>query len=132
MSFSLSRVSSARVAVFLTCVLTLAAAGGCVQRSAGAYEQRMRSFPGVAVTRTQAGGFSMRILSGLVGAGQPLYIIDNERVTVEPSRGIDWLQLEDIVRVKVLKGPVETNVFGQSGVNGVILITTKQAMRARK
>ena len=74
----------------------------------------------------------MRILSGLVGAGQPLYIIDDTRVTVEPSRGIDWLQLEDIVRVKVLKDPVETTVFGQSGINGVILITTKQAMRARK
>ena len=54
------------------------------------------------------------------------------RVTVEPTRGIDWFQPEDIVRIKVLKEPFETNVFGPSGVNGVILITTKQAMRPRK
>ncbi|MBA3341941.1 MAG: TonB-dependent receptor plug domain-containing protein [Gemmatimonadaceae bacterium] len=83
-------------------------------------------------TRTPTGGFSMRILSGLVGEGQPLYIIDDSPVPVEPSRGIDWFQPEDILRIKVLKDPVETAAYGPPGVNGVILITTKQGVRPRK
>lgn len=74
----------------------------------------------------------MRILSGLVGGAQPLYIIDESPVTIDPSRGIDWFEPEDIVRVRVLKDPAETAVYGPNGVNGVILITTKQGMRPRK
>ena len=74
----------------------------------------------------------MRILSGLVGGTQPLYVIDDSPVTIDPSRGIDWFEPEDIVRVRVLKDPAETAVYGPNGVNGVILITTKQGMRPRK
>ena len=74
----------------------------------------------------------MRILSGLGAGGQPLYIIDDSPATVDPSRGIDWFEPEDIVRIRVLKDPAETAVYGPNGVNGVILITTKQGMRPRK
>lgn len=74
----------------------------------------------------------MRIVSGLVGDGQPLYVIDDTAMPVDPSRGIDWLKPEDIVQIKVLKDPAETTVYGPPGVNGVILITTKQGMRLRK
>jgi TonB-dependent SusC/RagA subfamily outer membrane receptor len=83
------------------------------------------------MTRTPTGGFHFRILSRLVSQGQPLYIVDGNRVTVEPSRGIDWFQPEDIIRITVLKDPSETTVYGPSGVNGVILITTKQSLKAR-
>jgi len=74
----------------------------------------------------------MRVLSGLVGNGQPLYIIDDSPATVDPSRGIDWFELEDILRIAVLKDPAETAVYGPGGVNGVILITTKQGARPRR
>lgn len=74
----------------------------------------------------------MRIVSALVGNGQPLYIVDDKPVRVDPINGIDWFQPEDILRVAVLKSPSETTVYGPSGVNGVILITTKQSMRARR
>jgi TonB-dependent SusC/RagA subfamily outer membrane receptor len=74
----------------------------------------------------------MRILSGLVAAGEPLYIIDDVRAVVEPSRGIDWFKPEDIVRIRVLKNPSETTVYGPAGANGVILITTKEGMRRHK
>ncbi len=73
----------------------------------------------------------MRILSGLVGDGQPLYIIDDTPMPVEPSRGIDGFKPEDIVRIKALKDPAETSVYGPRGVNGVILITTKEGLRLR-
>ncbi len=74
----------------------------------------------------------MRIISGLVGDGQPLYIIDDAPVPVEPSRGIDWFKPEDIVHIRALKDPAETTVYGPLGVNGVILITARQGARPAK
>lgn len=43
--------------------------------------------------------------------------------------GIDWFEPEDIVEIKVLKLPHELVEYGPSGVNGVIVITTKLALR---
>lgn len=132
MSLSSTHVSSARVVRVVACSLVLVALGGCVTRSPSVNErQGPRAFPGVQLTPTPTGGFSMRILSGMVGNGQPLYIVDGKRVMVEPSRGIDWFQPQDILRIQILKDPSETTVYGQEGVNGVILITTKQSMRRR-
>lgn len=139
MSLTSSRVASARVAGILTFGLVFVALGACVPRSpvgdppspAGRV-QSVRNFPGVTVTRTPSGGFRMRVVSGLVGEGDPLYVIDDTTIPVEPSRGIDWFQPEDIVRITVLKDPAETTVYGPAGINGVILITTRQGMRTKK
>jgi TonB-dependent SusC/RagA subfamily outer membrane receptor len=90
-----------------------------------------RPFPGVDVVSTRHGGFVVQIHSGLVGAGAPLYLIDGAPVQVQPSRGIDWVKLEDVVQIRVLKDPVETMVYGPRGANGVIVITTRQALRGR-
>jgi len=68
----------------------------------------------------------------MVGDGQPLYIVDGRRVSVEPSRGIDWFQPEDIMGIQVLKDPSEITVYGPSGANGVVLITTRQSLRPVK
>lgn len=131
MSLSLSRASLARVVGILTCTSAFAALGGCVHRSPAVHEQGLRSFPGVQISRNSTGGFSVRIISGLVGDGQPLYIIDDTPVPVDESRGIDWFKPEDIVRIRALKDPAETSVYGPRGVNGVILITTKDGLRLR-
>lgn len=90
-----------------------------------------RHFPGVDVIPTRTGGFFVRIHSALVGAGEPLYLIDNAPVTVDPRRGIDWVKLDDVVRIRVLKDPSETAVYGPRGVNGIVLITTRQALPRR-
>lgn len=103
--------------------------GGHVQQVGG--EQLPRRFPGVVVARTAAGGVSIRALSALVGAGPPLYVIDGAPFLADPSRGFDWLKPEDIERITVLRDPAETAVYGPRGVNGVILITTKQAQTPR-
>ena len=71
----------------------------------------------------------MHIVSGLVREGEPLYVIDGNMIPVDPSRGIDWFQLEDIARISVLKDPAEIAVYGPPGINGVIVITTKQGLR---
>ena len=131
MSLSLSRPSLARVVGILACMSAFAVLGGCVQRSAAAHDQRLRSFPGVQISRTQTGGFTVRIISGLVGSAQPLYIIDDAPMPVDPDRGIDWFKPEDIVRIRALKDPAETRVYGPRGANGVILITTKDGLKMR-
>lgn len=150
MSLILSRSSLARLVASLTCASTFAALGACVHRVPVSDEsspaaratvgngqrannqQALPYLPGVVILRTPTGGFSMRILSGLVSGGDPLYVIDDIRAVVEPSRGIDWFKLEDIVQIKVLKDPAETTMYGPTGANGVILITTKEGMRRRK
>lgn len=148
MSQSPSRAWLRRVAGTLACAPTLVALGACHHRSSAVSEpapaertvrrdqqsndERLPRFPGVDVIRTRSGGFSIRIVSGLVGGGDPIYIIDGMETVVEPRRGIDWLAPEDIVRINALKDPAQTAVYGPRGVNGVILITTKRAAMARR
>lgn len=84
-------------------------------------------FPGVEVVPTGHSAFFIRIQSGLVGAGDPLYVIDGAPTVVDPSRGIDWFKPEDIAAIQVLKSPEDLAVYGPRGVNGVIVITTRQA-----
>ena len=74
----------------------------------------------------------MRIVSGMVRDGEPLYVVDGNAIPVDPSQGIDWFQLEDIARIRVLKDPAEVAVYGPPGINGVILITTERGLRQQK
>ena len=71
----------------------------------------------------------MRIVSGMVRDGEPLYVVDDHAVPVDPNQGIDWLQLEDIAQIRVLKAPADIAEYGWRGINGVIVITTKQGLR---
>ena len=84
-------------------------------------EERPRRFPGVDVVPTGHGAFVIQIHSGMVGAGEPLYVIDGAPMMIVPSRGIDWFKPEDIAEIKVLKGPAELAIYGPRGVNGVIV-----------
>jgi len=87
----------------------------------------VHSFPGVDVLLMERGAFAVKIHSGMVGSGEPLYVIDGQRMTLSGNRGIDWFKPEDIAQIRVLKSPDELAIYGPDGVNGVILITTKQA-----
>lgn len=73
----------------------------------------------------------IRPLNAMVGDRGPLYVVDDAPVMVDSRRSIDWLEPEDILRIRVLKDIAETAVYGPRGVNGVLLITTKQGKRAR-
>jgi TonB-dependent SusC/RagA subfamily outer membrane receptor len=68
----------------------------------------------------------------MVGDGEPLYVIDGAPMRIPANRGIDWFKPEDIAEIKVLKSPHELAEYGPNGVNGVILITTKQAPGRRR
>ena len=92
-------------------------------------EGRAPRFAGVDVVPAGRLGFLIRIHSASVGDGEPLYVIDGVRMNIPPNRGIDWFKPEDIVDIKVLKQPHELAEYGPAGVNGVIVITTKLALR---
>lgn len=142
MLVSIARASMMRLAGIFASAPTLIATAGCYHASTVSPtpsrveqtitrlpndERVVRRHPGVTVVNTRFGGFSIHILSGLTLNGEPLYIIDGNPMMVDPNRGIDWVKLEDIVEIKVLKDPAETTVYGTRGANGVIILTTRQA-----
>lgn len=131
---SRDRLCSARRALgIVACATSVVTMNGCYQRSAVGNEASVtaRRFPGVELVPTGSGGFYVRIRSGLVGSGEPLYVIDGNPMTIDSRRGIHWFEPEDIVRISVLKTPSDLAVYGPRGVNGVILITTKQGTAPR-
>ena len=135
MSVSPSRIWLVRATDVLVATAILVS-GAChrAQSTAGQPPQSTNEttvrFPGVDIVRTNRSAFFVRIHSGMVGTGEPLYVIDGARMRIQPNRGIDWFEPEDIAEIKVLKFPHEVAEYGANGANGVIVITTKQA-RAR-
>jgi TonB-dependent SusC/RagA subfamily outer membrane receptor len=94
-------------------------------------EQGLPHFPGVDVIPLDHGAFEVKIHSRMVGDGPPLYVIDGRPLTEAPTRGIDWLRREDIVRIEVVKNPADIAIYGTRGVNGVVLITTRGGAKPR-
>ena len=87
-------------------------------------------FPGVEVMKGSSGGISIRIRgqTTVMGSNEPLYIIDGARVQSGPG-GLLFLDPQEIANIKVLKDIGETAIYGSEGANGVILITTKRALK---
>lgn len=85
-------------------------------------------FPGVRVIRLPGGGISVRVWgpSTFRGNQEPLYVVDGLPVTVDPGRGLYWLNPGDIQRIEVLKDIADTAIWGVRGGNGVVVITTKR------
>ena len=101
---------------------------------------------GVQVTRASgsAGGGSrilIRGVSSMVGANQPLIVIDGVRTnnetllsqgatsgTASSNRLMD-LNPDDIETISVLKGAAATALYGTAGSTGVVLITTKKGSK---
>lgn len=57
-------------------------------------------------------------------SNDPLYIVDGT-----PLDDINFINLDDVADVQVLKGPAAATLYGQRGANGVIMITTQKAKR---
>jgi len=80
--------------------------------------------------------FNVRGGGGLSGDGQPVIYLDGVRINNEEF-SLGWtggqtvsdlsnLNPNDIENVEVLKGPAAAAMYGTSGSNGVVLITTKR------
>lgn len=61
-------------------------------------------------------------VSGL--SNDPLYVVDGT-----PLDDINFINMDDVADLQVLKGPGATALYGQRAANGAILITTKKAGR---
>lgn len=89
-------------------------------------------------TGNVAGGirFIVRGGGGLNGDGQPVVYVDGVRISTEEVKEaflggqgqglLADLSPDNIERIDVLKGPAAAALYGTSGSNGVVLITTKQ------
>jgi len=79
--------------------------------------------------------FTLRSGGGLFGTGQPVMFVDGVRIDNSETgffsvggQGVSTLadlNPEDIQNVEILKGPASSALYGTSGSNGVVLITTK-------
>lgn len=79
--------------------------------------------------------FKMRSGGGLKGTGQPVIYVDGVRIDNSEIEGLGAggqgfgsladLNPEEIESVDILKGPAASALYGTSGSNGVVLITTK-------
>jgi TonB-dependent SusC/RagA subfamily outer membrane receptor len=72
------------------------------------------------------GGVLIRLLGGVTGGHEPLFVIDGTPTMVDQRRGIDWLTPEQIANIEVIKDPAQTAIYGPRGAHGVILVTTKR------
>jgi TonB-dependent SusC/RagA subfamily outer membrane receptor len=101
---------------------------------------------GVQVTSSSGntgGGyrFYVRGGGGLNGDEQPTIYIDGVRVDNDEIQGfgvggqgismLSTLNPEDIASIEVLKGPAGAAMYGTSGSNGVVLVTTKSGRNRR-
>lgn len=88
-------------------------------------------FPGVQVARTANGGLQVLIRGGsnsFYGGEEPLFLVDDTPLA-PGSRGIVYLNPNDIERIEVLKNPADVALYGIRGGNGVVKITTKRPGR---
>ncbi|WP_207429164.1 TonB-dependent receptor [Pedobacter sp. SYSU D00535] len=72
----------------------------------------------------------IRGFNSITGGNQPLYVIDGVQIRPDNSAGtmnaIAGINPEDIETMNILQGPSATSIYGATGANGVVLITTKR------
>ncbi|MEO8712817.1 MAG: TonB-dependent receptor, partial [Parafilimonas sp.] len=86
---------------------------------------------GVQVIRSSGqpqAGFSIRIrgTSTITSGSEPLYIVDGV-----PTGSIDQINPSDIESFSILKDASSAAIYGSSGANGVVLITTKRGKNGK-
>jgi TonB-dependent SusC/RagA subfamily outer membrane receptor len=82
---------------------------------------------GLDIRQGPDGGYMYRIRGLSQESPEPLFVIDGIQVMAKdvPS-ALSGLTRNDIRQVDVLKDLASTSIYGQRGVGGVILITTRR------
>ena len=106
--------------------------------------------PGVRISATPGGATSavninIRGINSITGKNDPLIILDGIPIRNGEVRNDNYwgdqrlrgnglldLQTEDIENISILKGASAAALYGSEAVNGVVLVTTKQASKNRK
>jgi len=104
--------------------------------------------PGVSVMRSSGivgGGSRVRLrgATGIYATREPIVIVDGVRVDAtqnglglsiggqQPSR-LDDIDIDQIARIEVLRGPAASALYGTNGAGGVIRITTRAPSRSQQ
>lgn len=81
--------------------------------------------PGVQINNSgtpgQAPNITIRGIGTLISGSNPLYIVDGTWTTT-----IRDLNPQDVASVSILKDASSTSIYGSSGANGVVIITTRR------
>ena len=96
--------------------------------SAGALQGELS---GVTITRSNnkpGGGYDIKIrgINSITASSSPLIVIDGV-----PGGNLDFVNPDDIEKIDVLKDASATAIYGSSGANGVIIVTTKRGQTGK-
>ena len=96
----------------------------------GSVQEELRRFPGVDVRETPD-GVQVRVRgdTSFMGDQEPLYVVDGVRYNSAMGGTLVGVRRTDIVDIRVLKSVSETSVYGPQGANGVVVITTRNAVQ---
>jgi TonB-linked SusC/RagA family outer membrane protein len=95
-------------------------------RAAGVVVTANNGIPGGAINVT------IRGIGSFSGSTQPLYVVDGVQLAGETftqftqGNTLAGINTNDIESIEVLKDAASTAIYGSSGANGVVLITTKK------
>lgn len=95
-------------------------------RAAGVVVTSQNGIPGGAIN------VRIRGIGSFTGSTQPLYVVDGVQLSGETFTGFTQsntlanLNPDDIESIDILKDAASTALYGSSGANGVVLITTKK------
>ena len=90
-----------------------------------------KKVPGLIVRRTSDGSLALQVRGSSSyndSATPPLYVLNGLTIQPGPGGTLPGISAHDIESIKVLKG-AEAGLYGIQGANGVIVITTKQAVK---
>lgn len=85
---------------------------------------------GLSVDRTVGGGIALQVRGpGNMHGSEPLVVVDGDPLPGGAALSGILLSIppSDVVRVRLVKDPSETAVYGSRGANGVLLITLRHA-----
>ena len=95
----------------------------------GRMEDMLGRVPGLQVLR-DANGYTLRVrgIQSFHGSGEPLVVLDGMPIRAGGvAATLNSIHPRDVTRVDVLKDAGSTAFYGSSGVNGIIVITTRRA-----
>lgn len=96
--------------------------------SAGALQGELSGVTIVRSNNKPGGGYDIKIrgVNSITASSSPLIVIDGV-----PGGNLDFVNPDDIDKIDVLKDASATAIYGSSGANGVIIVSTKRGQTGK-
>ena len=86
----------------------------------------LRQVPGVRVTGTgRNASVTIRGGSSINGSNEPLFVVNGQEFSGGLEAVSNFIDVNEIAKIRVLKDPGDTGMYGVRGANGVIEIYLK-------